>query len=326
MRKALFLPAAAAVLGAAACAPRINIDFLGTPALAEVVLVPSPAAEKVAVLDVDGTIASVAASGLSREGDILSKIFVRLEKAAADPLVKAVILRLDTPGGEVTASDIIYHEILKFKERTRRPVVGLMMSLAASGGYYIAQACDLVLAHPSTITGSIGVISVFPSLERLFDKVGFRMEVVKSGEMKDAGSPFRSMTEEERRSFQTINDEFHERFLEVVLKGRQGKLTPEALRPLADGRIFTARQALEAKLIDGLGYFEAALEEARALAGLRAAKVVAYTYYPKSKTNLYAGVMGTLPPLDVKGLDGLLPSLKTGFYYLWLPEVWKERP
>jgi len=325
MRKAVLFVFVAAGF-AASCSPRINIDFLGTPALSEVVLVPSPASEKIAVVDVEGTIASVLESGLSREGDILSKVYVRLERAASDPLVKAVILRLDTPGGEVTASDILYHEILRFKERTRRPVVGLMMSVAASGGYYIAQACDFVLAHPSTITGSIGVISVFPGVERLFDKVGLRMEIVKSGGMKDAGSPFRSMTDEERKSFEAINEEFYGQFLEVVVRGRRGTLTAEALRPLADGRIFTARQALEAKLIDGLGYFESAFEKARALAGLRSAKVVAYTYFPKSKTNIYAGSSGPLPSLDLKALNAVLPSLKTGFYYLWLPEVWKDSP
>jgi len=97
------------------------------------------------------------------EKSVVARVFERLERAAADPWVKAVILRLDTPGGEVTASDIVYHEVLRFKERTGRPVIGLMMSVAASGGYYIASACDAIIAHPSTLTGSIGVISIFPA-------------------------------------------------------------------------------------------------------------------------------------------------------------------
>lgn len=307
---------------AAACAPRFNIDLLGTPTLSEVVLVPSPSPEKIAVIDVEGTIAAVVNPGLAREGDILSKVYGRLERAAADPLVKAVILRLDTPGGEVAASDVLYHEVLRFKDRTRKPVVGLMMSVAASGGYYIAQACDHVLAHPSTITGSIGVISVFPGVERLFDKVGLRMTVVKSGGMKDAGSPFRSMTEEERASFQTINDEFFGQFLTAVVKGRRGAVSLEALRPLADGRIFTAKQALEAKLIDEIGYFDSAFEDARVLAGVRGAKVVAYSFFPKSKTNLYAAASAPLPALDAGAWASLRTSLKAGFYYLWLPEIW----
>jgi protease-4 len=306
-----------------ACSPRINIDFLGSTTLAEVVLVPSPARDKIAVVDVEGTISALAGSGLSREGDILSKVYVRLERAAADPAVKAVILRLDTPGGEVTASDILYREILKFKERTGRPVVALMMSLAASGGYYLAQACDAVLAHPTTITGSIGVISVFPNVERLFEKIGVAMAVVKSGAMKDAGSPFRTMTEEERESFRAINNEYYEAFLDIVVAGRRGALSKEDLRPLADGRVFTARQALEAKLIDEIGYFDAARRKAEALASIQGAKVVAYTYYPKSKTNLYASSSAAAKPIDLETWTDLLPSLKTGFYYLWLPEVWK---
>jgi protease-4 len=323
MRRFFFIILTAGLFAAAACAPRFNIDLLGTPTLSEVVLVPSSAPEKIAVVDVEGTIAALVDPGFSREGDILSKVYGRLDRAAADPLVKAVILRLDTPGGEVTASDILYHEILKFKERTAKPVVGLMMSVTASGGYYIAQACDAVLAHPSTITGSIGVISIFPSVERLFDKVGVQMTIVKSGGMKDAGSPFRSMTDEERKSFQVIIDEYYEQFLEIVAVGRRGAVSQEALRPLADGRIFTAKQALEAKLIDGIGYFDTALEKARSLAGIRAAKVVAYSFFPKSKTNLYAAGASPLPSLELKTLDSWIPSLKTGFYYLWLPEVWK---
>jgi protease-4 len=320
-RRALII--AAALAAGAACSPRFNIDFLGSPTLAEVVLVPGPATAKIAVLDIEGTISALVGSGLSREGDILSKVYARLERAAADPMVKAVILRLDTPGGEVTASDILYHEILKFKERTRRPVVALMMTVAASGGYYIAQACDAVIAHPTAITGSIGVISIFPSVERLFDKVGVAMTVVKSGTMKDSGSPFRSMTEEEKASFQAINEEYYESFLDVVAKGRRGALSKEALRPLADGRIFTAKQALEAKLIDEIGYFDAARTRAENLAEIRGAKVVAYTYYPKSKTNLYAASAAPVWPATVKAIDDWLPSLKTGFYYLWLPDVRK---
>ena len=319
MKKSVFLISAGLLL--AACSANVHLDFLGQENLAEVVLVQSAAKEKILVLDVEGMISSLTGTGaLAREGDVLSRVYYRLERAAADPLVKGIILRLETPGGEVTASDILYHEILRFKERTRLPVVGLMMSVAASGGYYIASACDAVLAHPSTLTGSIGVISIFPSVESLFDKIGVKMTVIKSGGMKDSGSPFRTMTDEEKKTFQAIIDEYYEDFLSAVANGRKGKLGAEELRPLADGRIYTAKQALKLKLIDGIGYFDDALKKALSLASLREAKAVAYTYYPKSKTNIYAASMADPMVLEKKGWESWLPLLKAGFYYLWLPD------
>ena len=319
MKKSVFLIPAGLLL--AACSANVHLDFLGQENLAEVVLVQSAAKEKILVLDVEGMISSLSGTGvLAREGDVLSRVYYRLERAAADPLVKGIILRLETPGGEVTASDILYHEVLRFKERTRLPVVGLMMSVAASGGYYIASACDAVLAHPSTLTGSIGVISIFPSVESLFDKIGVKMTIIKSGGMKDSGSPFRTMTDEEKKTFQAIIDEYYEDFLSAVAKGRKGKLGAEELRPLADGRIYTAKQALKLKLIDGIGYFDDALKKALSLASLREAQVVAYTYYPKSKTNIYAASTADPIVLEKKGLESWLPQLKAGFYYLWLPD------
>src|SRR5512137_286737 len=218
MKKAvLLLPVLAAAL--AACSPQIRLDLLGEDKLQEVVLVPGPAREKVLMIDIDGLVSAALETGiLSREKSAVARVFERLERAAADPSVKAVILRLDTPGGEVTASDIVYHEVLRFKERTGLPVIGLMMSVAASGGYYIASACDFIIAHPSTLTGSIGVISIFPSVESLRAKVGVKVNVIKSGPVKDSGSPFRDMTEDEKKIFQGIIDEYYEGFLTVVDK------------------------------------------------------------------------------------------------------------
>jgi protease-4 len=313
----------AAIVFTAVCSPQFHLDFLGKSDIEEVVLIRSAAKEKILVIDVEGTISSLTGtSALAREGDLLSQVYFRLERASFDPLVRAIILRLETPGGEVTASDILYHEIVKFKEKTRRPVVGLMMSVAASGGYYIASACDTIIAHPSTITGSIGVISIFPSVESLFDKIGVRMNIIKSGRMKDEGSPFRSMTEDEKKSFQAIIDEYYQDFLDVILKGRKNALSPEELRLIADGRVYTARQALNLKLIDDIGYFDSALKKALSMAGLGEAKVVAYTYYPKTKTNIYAAGLKQTKVLET-GLETWLPTLKSGFYYLWLPESQK---
>jgi protease-4 len=321
MNKAIILPAVLAA-AFAACSPQIRLDLLGEDKLQEVVLLPSAAREKVLMIDIDGTISSALETGfLAREKSVVARVFERLERAAADPLVKAVVLRLDTPGGEVTASDVIYHEILRFKERTGRPVIGLMMSVAASGGYYIATACDVIVAHPSSLTGSIGVISIFPSLEALMAKVGVKVNVIKSGPSKDSGSPFRDMTEEDRKLFQAIIDEYYEGFLEVVARGRKGKVNAADLRTIADGRVYTAPQALKLGLIDAVGYFDDAFGKARDLASLKSAKLVSYTYFPKTKSNIYATRLGDFSPVDAKVLESMLAVLKTGFYYLWLPQT-----
>lgn len=236
-------------------------------------------------------------------------------------MVKAVILRLDTPGGEVTASDILYNEILNFKEKTGKPVLGLMMGVAASGGYYIASACDYIIAHPSTITGSIGVISIFPNLEDLFAKIGIKVNVIKSEKMKDSGSTFRDLTTEEKKIFQDIVDELYQKFLDVVYHKRKNSLSLEELKKIADGRVYTARQAYELKLIDEIGYFDSAIKKTLTLASLKEAKVIAYTYYPGRKTTIYASSLEKSSLFERKNFEDLLRSLKSGFYYLWFPQL-----
>ncbi len=305
-----------------ACAPHIHFDILGKEEIQEVTLVKSRAKEKILILDISGLISSSLNTGtFSKEGDILSRVYYRLKKASEDKMVKAVILRLDTPGGEVTASDILYNEILNFKEKTGKPVLGLMMGLAASGGYYIASACDYIIAHPSTITGSIGVISIFPNLEELFAKIGIKVNVIKSGKMKDSGSTFRDLTIEEKKIFQDIVDELYQKFLDVVYQKRKNSLSLEELKKIADGRVYTARQAYELKLIDEIGYFDSALMKTLALASLREAKVISYTYYPGRKTTIYASSLEKSSLFERKSFEDLLRSLKSGFYYLWLPQL-----
>ena len=306
----------------AACSPHIHLDFLGQDRMEEAVLQDSRSKNKILVLDITGVIQSSAETGLlSREGDLLSRTYYRLLRAADDPMVKGIVLRLDTPGGEVTASDIVYNEILKFREKTGIPVVALAMGTAASGGYYIASACDYFMVHPSTITGSIGVISMFPNVAELMDKLGIDITVIKSGTMKDAGSAFRDLTKEDRRIFQEVIDELYGKFLDVVYSARKDKISREQLEKLADGRIYTAGQALEANLVDGIGYIDEALDRVKDLASISSAKVITYTYYPKSKTNIYASVLKQPSLFDWSELKQILPSLKSGFYYLWLPSM-----
>ncbi|MFZ2052889.1 MAG: signal peptide peptidase SppA [Candidatus Aminicenantales bacterium] len=308
------------ILVASGCT--VRLDFLGEDRMQEVVLLKSPAKEKILVIDLEGMIGPLGQDGiLNREGDVLSRVYARLQRAAEDSLVRGVILRLDTPGGDVTSSDILYREIQKFKKNTDLPVVALMMGVAASGGYYVASACDTIIAHPSTITGSIGVISLYPDMEGLLSKVGVNMQVIKSGDLKDAGSPFRNLTEKEQRVFQEIIDELYERFLKVVYESRKEALPLEEIRNLADGRVYTAAQALRHKLIDEVGYFDDALLRVLGLAKIPAARVIAYTYYPKRRTNLYSAKLENPSLFEQKSLADVLPVLRSGFYYLWLPQM-----
>lgn len=300
----------------------IHFDVLGKDKIEEVVLVRSKAKEKILIIDVSGIIGmTVKPSMLNRESDIVSRVYYRLQKASEDKRIKGIILRLDTPGGEVTASDILFNEVRNFREKTGLPVVALMMGVAASGGYYIAAASDYIIAHPSTITGSIGVISLFPNLEELFAKIGVEINVIKSGEMKDSGSAFRDMTEKDKAVFQTVVDELYRKFLDVVVLGRNGALSLEELKPIADGRIYTAKQALKLKLIDEIGYFGRALAKVKSLANIRDARVITFTHYPKKKTNIYAQSLDNTNLIDTKDFKNLFQSLKSGFYYLWLPQL-----
>ncbi len=300
-----------------------HMDLLGKEKIEEVTFEKSKAKEKILLIDIDGMIATTTNPSLLRtkDGNVISRVYYRLQKATEDPRIRAVIIRLDTPGGEVTTSDIIHNEILRFKAETEIPVVALMMGLATSGGYYIASACDHIIAHPSTITGSIGVISVFPNIESLFGKIGVEMNVITSGDMKDSGSPFREMKSEEKEVFQTIVDTFYQKFLQVVYEGRKEQISMEKLQKIADGRVYTAQQALEFKLIDEIGYIDSAIDKALALSDLSEAKIVGFTYYPKSKTNLYATQLQEFPTLGNEDLQEMLQTLKSGFYYLWIPQI-----
>ncbi|MCA1765835.1 MAG: signal peptide peptidase SppA [Desulfobulbaceae bacterium] len=178
--------------------------------------------------------------------------------------IAAIVLRIESPGGAVGASQEIFEEV----KRTRQvmPVVASMGSVAASGGYYAALGANKIVASPGTLTGSIGVIIKFPNFAEIFEKIGYKSEVVKSGKMKNIGSPGRSMTEAERELIQSIIDNVHGQFVNAVIEGRE--LPAEKVLEFADGRIFSGEQALQAGLIDRFGNFTDAVELAAKLAGL----------------------------------------------------------
>ena len=217
----------------------------------------------VAVIRVEGVIASGESTPFGGGATAGAKtIIANIEKAKNDKDVKAILLAVDSPGGGVNASDQIYHAL----KNAGKPVVVIMGDVAASGGYYISMASDWIIANPNTLTGSIGVISEFPNAAGLLDKVGVQLVVITSGPRKDIGSPYREMTDDERAYWKKIIDETYASFVAIVAEGR--RMTVDEVKPLADGGVFTGRQALDLKLVDQLGYEEDAVAKAAELGGI----------------------------------------------------------
>lgn len=189
-----------------------------------------------------------------------------LKKFSENPYVKAIVLRIDSPGGGVVPSQEIYDAVRRVRTKSNKAVIASMGSVAASGGYYIAAATDRIVANPGTLTGSIGVIMEMANVEGLLQKIGVEGVVVKSGKYKDVGSPLRKMSDEERGLLQTVMDDVHKQFIEAVAEGRSLEV-PE-VQALADGRIFTGRQAKAAKLVDELGNLDDAIQLAADVVGI----------------------------------------------------------
>jgi protease-4 len=275
---------------------------------------------KILIVNVSGLIADSKDSGpFDRSDNLLVRIKEELTLAADDEQVKAVIVRINSPGGTVTASDVIYHELARFKEKRKVPIVAVIMDVGASGGYYIAASADQIIAHPTSITGSVGVIMLRVCAEGLLQKIGVDASAIKSGAKKDIGSPFRPMTEEERTILQSMINGFFSRFLEVVSKGRS--LSPERVKVIADGRVVTGPQALELGLVDKVGYLEDGIAVAKNLAGLKDARVIMYARPEAEKNNIYALSEGVAGLASLARFD-VLSALRGGtpqFMYLWLP-------
>ena len=219
----------------------------------------------IGVVRIEGVL-SGAAGGYS--GDVRTQdVTAALREAAKRDDIKAVLIRIDSPGGSAAAAQEIAEEIERIKEKGK-PVVASMGDVAASGGYWIAVSCDEVFANPATTTGSIGVITELVSLEELLKKMGIETEVIKSGPYKDMGSITRRLSPEERKLLEDLIDDVYRQFLLQVEKGRKGKMSPEQIRSVADGRIVTGNKARQLGLVDHLGNYYDALERAQELAGL----------------------------------------------------------
>jgi protease-4 len=249
---------------------------------------------------------------------LLARVREELRKAEADERVKALIVRINSPGGTITASDILYHEILAFKARKKVPVIAAIMDVGASGGYYAALAADTIVVNPTTITGSIGVVMVTVNAQGLLEKIGVAPLAIKSGPMKDAGSPVRSLTDPERAVFQGIIDDMHGRFVGLIAQSR--KMPEDRVRGFADGRVYTAEQALKLGLVDRVGYLEDVVALAKERAGLDEAKVIMYHRPKEYRSNVYSL---TPPPSTAEStLAQFVAALGGGgprFLYLWWP-------
>lgn len=246
------------------------------------------------------------------EGPILDSLETvnELKRFAEDPTVRAIVIRIDSPGGGVAPSQEIYNAVRRVRKENNKTVVASMGTVAASGGYYIAVATDRILANPGTLTGSIGVIMQMANFQELLEKIGVKNIVVKTGKFKDIGSPFRPMQEEDRRLLQSVMDDVHRQFIEAVADGRS--LDSSEVEQLADGRVFTGRQAKSILLVDEIGDFHDAIRLAGELGGIVGDPQVVETTKPFSfRDFLETKFLG-----DVRSLA--LPKFGMPLMYLWI--------
>lgn len=268
--------------------------------------------DKIAVVNLSGIITdSSSTGGFSSGANSISSVdTVRLlDEIEKDDSIKAVVIRINSPGGAVVASDEIYQKVRSV--RNKKPVVVSMSDAAASGGYYIASGADKIVANPATITGSIGVIAELPKYDGLLNKIGVEVRTIKSGKYKDIGSPVRDLTPDEQHIFDTMISEAYDQFVSAIVQGR--KMDEGKVRELADGRIYTGKQAKENGLVDELGGFDNAVSEAEKLANISNATLVEFSeqnFFESLFQSRLSGISG----LDA--LNNVLPQQKFGVYYL----------
>jgi protease-4 len=320
MRKTVWLVAMVILLAITGCSlPKLTLFGEKQEPLQEFVLQGSGPG-KILVLSIDGTISDRPQERILRSyPSMVQQAVAYLKHAEQDPEIKALLLKVNSPGGTVTASDILYHEISAYKQRTGVKMVVAMMNVAASGGYYISLPADYIMAHPTTVTGSIGVIFMRPGVSGLMEKTGLAMTVNKSGAQKDMGSPFRLPTADEQVIFQELTDGLAGRFYDLVMQHR--KLKPDQREQVVTARVYLAPQAQALGLVDQIGYLDDAVAKAKEIAGLGAdARVITYRRHKVEDDTLYN------PAIQRQGsdLEALVPflaplaaSTEAGFYYAW---------
>jgi protease-4 len=303
----------------------VNVSLIPPQTPLQEVVLEGKGTPKILLLDISGFISARERSkglGIQKEPSIVEQLKEALQKAGEDKDISGIIVKINSPGGTVSATDIIYHELTRFREKKGIPVYASIMGIGTSGGYYIASASDKIIIHPTAVTGSIGVIAMKFNVEGLLQKVGVEEETYKSGEKKDIMSPFRPTTPEERKILQTIIDSLHERFVDVVYSQRKGSMSRADLESLADGRIYTSDQALKAKLVDSIGYLDDVIVSMKDSLEIEDARIIAYYRVGEFKGTIYSGYPDNPSPLlNLVGLNtsSFTPFSGVEFLYLWHP-------
>lgn len=311
----------------AATGCHFNVNLLPSQGPLKEQVISGSGKDRILILPIEGFISSYSSEGFLGAGkqSAVARVKEQLDAAAGDRRIKAVILKIDSPGGMVTACDIIYNELMRYKSESGAKIVAMQMSMATSGGYYVSTAADRIIAHPTTVTGSIGVIMVKLSAEGLMQKIGVRDDTVKAGASKDFLSPYKTMAPDERRIVQKVLDSMHSRFKQVALKAR-GDVKDQDTS--FDGRVFVAEEAMQRNLIDETGYMPDAVAAAKKMAGLNKATVIRLTSRESARVNEYSasspawrdGKPGAsqinLVNIDLKGLVG---ARSPAFMYYWAP-------
>ncbi|MFB3891302.1 MAG: signal peptide peptidase SppA [Phycisphaerae bacterium] len=276
--------------------------------------------DKVAIVDIEGMLLNQRGGGLFTEKDNPVSAFIeKMDIVQNDPEVKAVVLRINSPGGGVTAADIMYQRLLQMRKARNIPVVAIIVDVGASGGYYIACGAGTILAHPTSITGSIGVIVQTFSLAGTMKMIGIEAKAITSGAFKDMGSPLKPLDKDDAAIIQAMVNEYYGGFIKVVAEGRKGKLTEEQVKKLADGRVYTGEQAKANGLVDDIGYMAKAIETAKEKAHLGKVKVVEYHRPWETRENVYSAAQAPQPQINLVNINvpGLLTFTQPQFLYLW---------
>jgi len=284
--------------------------------------------DKIAMIQVSGLIANTRAKSILSTGtNPVSDFREALDVIARDPSVKAVVLRINSPGGTVTASDMMYKDLLEFKKKTHKPVVTCMMDVCASGGYYLSCASDYRIAYPSTITGSIGVNIETINLNGTLKKLGITNEAVKSGPNKDMGSPFKKptdadapLTANDRELLQSLVNQFYAGFKNIV-KSSPNHIADADWAMVTDGRVLSGTDAARLGLIDEVGDLDASIRKAKQLAKIEHAKIIMYTRRDQVRGSIYANSPAPQPQVNMINLNvdlgDLIPHGQSQFLYLW---------
>lgn len=295
----------------------------GTPYLEDSVSGNTRSAQKILLVPIHGIILDRPDGGFGplRPG-LVTQVTDVLKLAREDADIKAVLLDIDSPGGGITDSDVLHNEISRFKTETGKPVVALLRDIAASGGYYVAAAADKIVAHRTTLTGSIGVIMPHWNIGDLLQKIGVRSDPIKSGPLKDIGSLYRESTKEEKQMLQDMIDEYQHIFVTVVHQGftnRNVTITRKKLETYCDGRIMTGKQAKQTGFVDQLGYYNDAVAATANLAGITAGEehVVTYQRRPGLLDALLMASPSPRPDIVKLEIEGLPKFHTPRFMYLW---------